>query len=339
MRPETWIALDGGTTNTRASLVREGRIETTVKAAAGVRDTQGASINPVKEAVVSCVTQLLERHCDSSDTVRIVASGMLGSEAGLTNVRHVAAPATAADLARGSVVWTDQRLAGFPLRILPGVITGRSPDASLSWESSMSMDIMRGEETQVWGIRERLEKTAPEIVTRPWLLLWPGSHTKLIAVEADGTILGSYTTLAGETYAALKSGTLLSRSVSETPVDRIDDTILETAAHEVRKHGLLRAAFWTRIADVTGSLDQSGRSAWLSAIVTAEDVETLLRHKWLSEERFGTLLVGGEGGRQKAYVKLTTARIGERAKALDNAISDEAAALGAVRLGKIAEAG
>lgn len=337
MNSELWIALDGGTTNTRASVVVNGKVTETVKFDVGVRDTLGDGDNAVKAAVRACLDTLFGRIGLEPGSVNCVASGMLGSEAGLVNLPHVFAPAGAEDLAKGSIVWRDPLNPGVAIRILPGIRTGPDQANPDPFEGSLAQDIMRGEETQVWGIREILSATEPEAMNCPWLLLWPGSHSKLIAVEADGTIAGSFTTLAGETYSALKSATLLKRSVPDEPARQIDETILDKAARAIESTGLMRAAFWTRVADISGSLGIQERGQWLSAIVTAEDVRCLTSHPWLRQPRFGSIFIGGEPSRQSAYYYLMGKNQENRVRALDTEVIHSAAAVGAVRLGQRAK--
>lgn len=337
MKSEIWIALDGGTTNTRGTLVIDGSVKETVKFDVGVRDSTDARDNAVKAAVRACLEELLDRIGQDPESVEFVASGMLGSEAGLVDLPHVMAPANAIDLARGSIVWRDPLSDRIPIRILPGIRTGPSNGTGSQFEHLLDQDIMRGEETQVIGIREWLLATSPEFVTEAWLLLWPGSHTKLIAVEPDGTIAGSFTSLAGETYAALRSATLLKRSVPEESTGQVDEDMLDRAMDAVETHGLLRAAFWTRVADISSSLDRERRGQWLSAIVTAEDVRSLCRHAWLRSGRFRRILVGGESVRQAAYVRGLRQSVDKTVEPLRDETVRNAAALGAVTLGRLAK--
>jgi 2-dehydro-3-deoxygalactonokinase len=337
MNSEIWIALDGGTTNTRASLVIDGKIVDEAKIDAGVRDTSVEGDNPVKAAVRACLARLSGKLGTDASNAQCIASGMLGSEAGLIDLPHVFAPASANDLAKGSIVWRDPSNDRFAIRILPGVRTGPDPTGKTPLQGKLAQDIMRGEETQAWGVRLALESRRPEIVSRPWLLLWTGSHTKLIALDERGTILGSFTTLAGETYAALKSATLLKRSVPDEPVREMNPEILNDAAEAVASGGLLRAAFWTRVADISRSLTINERAQWLSAIVTAEDSRSLLSHEWLKTGDFGRIVIGGEPIRQNAYMNLMARTLGDRAVPLDDEIVRTAATTGAVYLGRLAK--
>ncbi|MBY0396290.1 MAG: hypothetical protein K2X91_07445, partial [Thermoleophilia bacterium] len=83
-KPWRWVvALDGGTTNTRARLLHDGQVEATARRAVGVRDAVvGSSAPPLAVAVRDAIREVLAR----AGGVRpdaIVASGMLSSDVGL----------------------------------------------------------------------------------------------------------------------------------------------------------------------------------------------------------------------------------------------------------------
>jgi 2-dehydro-3-deoxygalactonokinase len=180
-----------------------------------------------------------------------------------------------------------------------------------------------------------LLKDRPELVSRPWVLIWPGSHTKMIAMDAQGSILGSYTTLAGELFAALKSATLLRRSMSESGELEYSDEIVDLAARTVWEQGLVRAAFWTRVADVRGTLDANQRSAWLSSAVIGADVDALSKHPWVTGDAGIQIIVGGDKVRQSLYSRLLRQRLNCQIEVLESHYCEQAAAVGAVYLAKI----
>jgi 2-dehydro-3-deoxygalactonokinase len=324
------ITLDGGTTNTRATLVRGTNLLDTVSTQVGVRDSRPNHPSPVLAAVSECLNVLRVRHGLDPAVVPVIASGMIGSDAGLVNVPHLMAPASAAEAARHLHPFVNEAVWPRPICIIPGVRTGPDKSRASSIQQSLAEDIMRGEETQVWGLWLQLSGRWHDAVKRPWVLLWPGSHTKLIAVGADGSVLGSFTTLAGELFAALKSATLLARSLpNEMPVAYTDEIIAE-ASQTVQEYGLMRAAFWTRVADVTGRMDADQRAMWLSAAVIAADVQSICRHPWLNTESNLTLFIGGDALRRKLYEQIAAPLVQCQVEALSSGECDRAAAVGAV---------
>src|SRR4051794_1449520 len=96
------VALDGGTTNTRARLWLNGRIAATARRAVGVRDTvlsQGPA--PLAVAVRDVLEEVLRR-AEGLKPEAIVAAGMLSAEVGLLAVPHAVAPAGPLELASAS---------------------------------------------------------------------------------------------------------------------------------------------------------------------------------------------------------------------------------------------
>src|SRR5690242_8856110 len=106
------VALDGGTTNTRARLLRGEHVVATSRRAVGARDTiAGNGPRRLAAAVRECLAEV----CQTAGGVRpdrIVAAGMLTAEVGLIAVPHVTAPAGLDELARGMVVRELPEVAG-----------------------------------------------------------------------------------------------------------------------------------------------------------------------------------------------------------------------------------
>ena len=139
---EAWaIALDGGTTNTRAHLLRGHRVIATSQRTVGARDTvlgdrgepgtrhRARLVQAVRE-VVEEIGEILEGEAQggrgAGDAPRpdlIVAAGMLSSEVGLVAVPHVEAPAGLDDLARAAAVVTLPEVDDRPILVVPGVRT------------------------------------------------------------------------------------------------------------------------------------------------------------------------------------------------------------------------
>jgi 2-dehydro-3-deoxygalactonokinase len=330
MSLKSWITLDGGTTNTRACLMADGKTVDTATQAVGVRNSDDSANAPVKKAVAEVLGTLCSRHGLDAASVRVVASGMIGSDAGLVNVPHVVAPASMAMARSAMQVWHEPAYWPGRVEIYPGVKT-LAADAGGSLEAHFSSaDIMRGEEVQAWGLRSLLADTKPEIMQNPWLLLWPGSHTKLIRILPDGSIGGSFTTLTGELFAAMKSATLLKRSLGDVVgPEAFTDELINQAAACVSRYGLARAAFWTRVADINGTLDAPARTAWLSAAVTAADCQGLGRHEWLADRVEKPLLfIGGDPLRQSLYTRLIARELGFKPEMIAHEACEQAAAIG-----------
>ena len=157
--PWTWaIALDGGTTTTRARLLCAGEIVATSRRTVGVRDTLSDSSGgpppatasstssispgqPHRQRLVQAVREVIDDVSRASLAATpgtpgesrpvqgfeaVVAAGMLSSEVGLIAVPHVTAPAGLDDLARSVVVAQLPEIADTPIYVVPGIRTPAS---------------------------------------------------------------------------------------------------------------------------------------------------------------------------------------------------------------------
>lgn len=344
------IALDGGTTNTRARLLHGSRLVATARRAVGVRDTvldgprpgaaahAGGPARPVNRAglaravreVVDEVRGQMEREIRTdrgtvSADVRpeIVAAGMLSSEVGLAAVPHVLAPAGLEDLARAAQVVTVPEVREGPILVVPGVRTPAT-GGPYGWFES---DVMRGEECETLGAYFELLADGRIARGAGSLFLWPGSHTKLVAVDGENRIARSFTTLGGEILQAVAQHTLLAASLPAALPDDLDRDAVVRGAHAARCHGLGRAAFLVRIAALGETLDERGRASfWIGAAVEA-DVISLAGHPLLEPGR--SIWVGGREPLRSLYASGLSGRHAGPVIALDDALAEAASAFGA----------
>jgi 2-dehydro-3-deoxygalactonokinase len=343
------VALDGGTTNTRARLLHGHRLVATARRAVGVRDTvlDDPSMRPAgtptatgpanRAALLRAVHEVVAEVCgireketgagggsgETTGPAFLVAAGMLSSEVGLFAVPHVLAPAALDDLAGGSqrvsVPEVDER----PILVVPGVRTPAAEGPGGWFES----DVMRGEECETLGARAALIADGRLAPGQGSVFLWPGSHTKLVEVDADGRIARSFTTLAGEILQAVAQHTLLAASLPRVLPDELDRDAALDGASAAERHGLGRAAFLVRIAALCGNLDDKGRASfWIGATVAA-DVASLADHPILETDR--PVYVGGREPLRALYASGLARRRGGPVIGLDDALAEAASALGA----------
>jgi 2-dehydro-3-deoxygalactonokinase len=329
------IALDGGTTNTRARLLHGARVAATARRAVGVRDTVlgDPSSRPTagapadRAALLRAVREVVEevRGVGEGRRAPLVAAGMLSSEVGLFAVPHVVAPAGLDELARASVLVTAPEVDERPILVVPGV---RTPAAEGHW-GWLESDVMRGEECETLGAHAALVADGRLAPGRGAVFLWPGSHTKLVEVDAEGRISRSFTTLAGEILQAVAQHTLLAASLPPALPDRLDRDAAINGGFAGEHFGLGRAAFLVRIAALDGALDEDGRASfWIGAAIAA-DVAALADHPILRADR--PMYVGGRLPSRSFYSALLARRRGGPAgvKMLDDALAEAASALGA----------
>ncbi len=324
--PSPCVAIDGGTTNTRARVIVDGRIVASASRAVGARDSVlKTSENALARATREVILESLARAALDGAGV-IVASGMMGSDAGLASIPHVYAPAGIDELAAGVVSVQLPEVHELPIVFIPGVRTppGEGP---LGW---LDADVMRGEECETIGALAALGGNAGQGSSGRETLafLWPGSHTKLVEVDSGGRITRSLTTIAGELTAAVAKHTLIAASLPEAWPEELDQDALAMGVLAAERLGLGRAGFLVRIAAALDRLGPDERLGfWLGASVAA-DVDCLLRGGVLKSN--GKVWIGGRSSLKTIYHHILCTKIGDKAKALADDVAEESAAAGAL---------
>jgi 2-dehydro-3-deoxygalactonokinase len=325
------IALDGGTTNTRARLIRDGRIVATARRQVGVRDEAlvgGAGSGAIRlvDAVRGAIEEVAGAEGAGPPDL-IVAAGMLSSELGLLAVPHVEAPAGIDELSEALVVRPIPAVASLPIAFIPGV---RTPGAE-GPEGWMWADVMRGEECETLGaVAELTRRGALNPGQEGLAFVWPGSHTKVVALDRRGRIAGSQTSLAGELLQAVARHTLLSASVPAELPERMEPSAVAAGGRAAEEQGLGRAAFLVRIAALAGALDAAKRAAfWISAVV-ADDARALARHPILADA--GWVGVGGREPLRSLYADALARRIAAHVSRLEDEVCERSSATGALAI-------
>ena len=184
---------------------------------------------------------------------RVLMSGMIGSRQGWVEAPYVPCPASPADLAAGLVAVP---FLGAMLRLVPG-LSHHDPDGT--------PEVMRGEETQIFGVLDELGGTG--------LACLPGSHGKWASV-ADGRITGFSTYLSGEAYSALRGHTILGRMMKDGPID------LPAFDRGVARSGqpghLLHHLFGVRTLGLFGQLSETESAGYLSGVLIGHEVRAAL---------------------------------------------------------------
>lgn len=223
-----YITIDGGTTNTRISLVKDLEVIDTIKLSVGAKNGINGT-EELKEAVKSGIEEILQRN-GNCKIERILASGMITSEFGLYNLDHALLPMGLNDLhkAMEEVVLPD--ISKVPFVFMRGV--------KFCGKEAHNTDIMRGEETELMGIMEE-ENT-------DCLYVLPGSHSKLIKVDSKGRICEFSTMLTGEMIWALSQSTILKDAVDLSQSETDNEYLLKGAAYS-KEYGINEALFKCRV--------------------------------------------------------------------------------------------
>jgi 2-dehydro-3-deoxygalactonokinase len=134
-----------------------------------------------------------------------------------------------------------------------------------------SMDMMRGEEVEVFGLVERTNLQGPAI------FIFPGSHSKFITMDANNRITACVTTLAGELLNVITGNTILASTVGNSFAHELDESMLLEGARCCSDVGLGRACFSVRILEQFGGTTTEQRANFLLGAVLAQDILAMKR--------------------------------------------------------------
>jgi 2-dehydro-3-deoxygalactonokinase len=167
---------DWGSTNLRLYRVEEGKVTARL---------DGPGTTALTGTAAAVLAERLTAWRGEGPIASVTLCGMAGSPAGLVNAPYVPCPATFAQwLGSGAQV----AVAGIPVRVLPG-LSRRDPGA---------LDVMRGEETQVYGAMAG----DPSLAEGRHAFVLPGTHSKWVETQ-DGAVTSFCTAPTGELYALI----------------------------------------------------------------------------------------------------------------------------------------
>ena len=237
----TMVAVDWGTSSLRGALVEsDGRV---LEERAFARGILTVEKNGFLEVFESCFGNWMTpgRLC--------LISGMAGSKQGWRETPYCACPAGFGDIA-ARLTWVDPgRIA-----IVPG----------LSIEHGAIPDVMRGEETQIFGTLALLGLTNARLVL-------PGTHSKWVTVE-NQRVTDFSTWMTGEFYALLRQHSILSRTLPAGDPVPDDHAFEQGVMRALREGGLLHTAFSVRTLLLFDHMAPNALCSYLSGLVIGEEL-------------------------------------------------------------------
>lgn len=271
-----YAVVDTGTTNTRIYIIDHNQnIAGRAYKKDGVRDiaVKGTK-RELKDAIMSCFKTALENANASVDDIQFfVLLGMITSEIGLIELKHLTAPVGIDELTENLEIFCDAEVlpVNVPCVFIRGVKNNTGPINHYSM--IRYADFMRGEETQVMGV---LEKLSPNL---PCNVIFFTSHTKIVHVDAQGRIAGCITTLSGQIYDAVINSTFIGKSVDgadDVEYERFYSEEILKAAKECIDHvGFLRTLMMPRYMDVLLGNSVLQRKFFLEAAIACDDIKIL----------------------------------------------------------------
>ena len=243
---QSFLACDWGTTNLRAWVIgADGKVALRRDFPFGVAKlAAGEAERRFKDEV---------RPALHAQDLPAMLCGMIGSALGWTVAPYADCPAGLADLAKGLCRADDQS------RIVPG-LRGPGIDGGV--------DIMRGEETQLFGwlALDPARNAGRHIVCHP------GTHAKWALLE-DGRVVRFVTAMTGELFDVLSRHGVLK---SDAPVDDAD-AFLKGVGAAADGGDLSARLFTTRARVVAGGLPARSGTSYLSGLLIGSEIASLPR--------------------------------------------------------------
>ncbi len=263
-----------------------------------------------REALVAhtraLIGELLDEHALTPSSIEcLMVSGMAGSEMGLCDVARIPLPVDVFTLADALTVKSLPEIAPFPFVFVPGLCQMRGTALD---------DVIRGEETEVAGILSALSPEG-EVV-----LLLPGTHNKVICVDAQGRTVSFRTTMSGELLDGIVTASMLKGQVSHDFT--VSDADVLQGARYAEQNGLSAALFHVRVMGLNGQ-PTDVLSSFLYGAVLSEDIALIRR---VAGER--PIHIGGRETLQRVYGLL----LGAQAMPLDSAVAGGAVQRGLEQL-------
>jgi len=270
------IALDWGTSSLRAyRLDATGRTLDTRHLPWGImrlpQPLQDGAASTASSGASSGFELAFEQACGdwlrAEPALPVIACGMVGSAQGWKEAAYLDVPV---DLERIGTLLTVVERTGAgpnatPLHIVPGLIQRHGLP-----------NVMRGEETQVFGVMFDQPGAAHTHPADSVLIGLPGTHSKWVNARR-GRVTHFDTFMTGEVYAALRGHTILGRTMSDAPAaDMVAfERGVKVAGAPAGRAGVLSTIFSTRALGLTGELAGESQADYLSGLLIGHEIAAL----------------------------------------------------------------
>ena len=240
------IGLDWGTSSCRAYLIgADGVVLERLVDGPGILKVDDGHFGPWLDSMIG---GWIAAH----GVLPVMLSGMIGSRQGWREAPYATCPAGAEDLVSALVRFEHDGLA---VALVPG----------LSTENDGMPDVMRGEETQIFGALSLAGR-------EDGLFLLPGTHSKWARVSR-GRIESFRTFMTGEVFGALKDHTILGRLMENAPADAAGFARGVTEGAALGSAGaLLNRMFATRTYGLMGRMRGAALSDYLSGLLIGAEI-------------------------------------------------------------------
>ena len=206
-------------------------------------------------------------------------SGMVGSRQGWQEAAYCPCPAGFAELGQHLLWLQPGRLA-----IVPGLSVQQHDGLPFAQH-----DVMRGEEVQIFGA---LSLAGVQDAT----VVLPGTHSKWAQVD-NGRITSFQTFMTGEVFAALRSHTILARTLPalEDKVELDVPAFTQAVRHSLQSGHVLHQMFGTRTLALMARASPAELLSHLSGLLIGEELRA---QQFEAEEE---ILIVGSSALQERY--------------------------------------
>lgn len=234
------IGVDWGSSNLRVFRMGEGGVVLERRA-----DPRGATVL-APGAFADVLTEVAADWL--AEDLPVVVCGMAGGRGRWLEAPYAPCPAGIADVANYAVRPVDAP----EVRILPGVAV---------WRDSRLADVMRGEETQLFGLDGGFDRVVA-----------PGTHSKWAWLDG-GRITDFSTAMTGEMFAALSAGPSFQGGTPGTNMESFEAGV----ARGLEDGPLGEALFSARVGMLAGRLPTEGLQDYLSGVLIGAEIAGEMR--------------------------------------------------------------
>lgn len=248
------ICLDWGISSFRAYLMdgTEAILDTVVNNS-GILQVSGGAFEKVLEASVG---HWMQRY----PAAPVIAAGMIGSRQGWLEAPYISCPAGLTEITKN--LCSLKMRQGRKIWFVPGVMR-RAEDNT--------PDVMRGEETQIFG-------ALPQDL-KPHSFILPGTHSKWAQVK-EARIVWFATFMTGELFAVLCNHSILGRLMEKGEDDEASFLKGLECSSKVRNGGvgLLNRLFSVRSLGLFEELPKTGLKSYLSGLLIGTEIVEATGH-------------------------------------------------------------
>lgn len=300
-----YITIDGGTTNTRISIVSDGKIIDTLKI------KSDSNTEKYKVVIKDNINELLKKNgFEEKDIIRILISGtMATAEFGIYPLDYVVTPVNIKMLKEESCEVIIPEISDIPFVVIRGVKT--------KGDSLDKVDAMRGEESELAGIMSANDKSC--------VYMLMGSHSKIIRTDDNGNIIDICTMLSGELIEAVSKSTILKNTLVFDG-STLDREFIKKGCNYCLEKGFNEALFKVRLLKTVFQESNSRIYSFFLGAILHGEVQYILNS---DAEK---IVVGGNKFLKDAVTLLLKEYVQGDVMSLSDEVVENAVSLGLVKI-------